>query len=90
MFKSFLGFLKGDRFGVNHTDNRQLGFQHPPSTDITNYDASYNSNDHVIFNAYLKDGSIHQVKLVDAEDYIEQNRDNIARKIPKFRRTRLG
>jgi hypothetical protein len=89
MFKSFRELFKGVSFGVNHDNNRQLGFSHPSSVG-SNYDQNYNSNDDVLCDVYLKDGSTHQVKLVDAKDYIDQNKDKLIQKSHKFRRARLG
>ena len=90
MFRSFREFFKGVGFGANHANNRQIGFAHPASVGSSNHGQSYNSNDDVVFNAYLKDGSIHQVKLIDAEDYLEKNKDNILLQPPVFRRPKLG
>jgi len=87
MFKSFREFVKSVGFGVN---DRQLGFAHPVATQGTDYTPDYNSNDDIIFNAYLKDGSIHKVRLADVPDYLEQNEDKILRQTPNFRRPRVS
>lgn len=86
MFRSFREFFKGVGFGANHANNRHLGFAHPASVGSSNHGQSYNSNDDVIVSVYLKDGGTHQVKLVDSQDYIDQNRDKVIKKHHPARR----
>ena len=86
MFKSFRELFKGVSFGVNHDNNRHLGFQHPSTVSSSNYDQNYNSNDDAIVSVYLKDGGTHQVRLVDSKDYIEQNRDKVTTRTRLARR----
>lgn len=83
MFKSFREFVKSVGFGVS---DRQLGFAHPVATQGTGYTPDHNSNDDIIVGVYLKEGGTHQVRLVDAQDYIEQNRDKVIKRHHPARR----
>jgi len=54
---------------------------------IKNLVEDCNSNDDVIVDVYLKNGGTHQVRLVDAQDYIEQNKDKVIKKYQPARRS---